>query len=248
MNFLIPSFADVLDILIIAGLLFCFLLVVKKPTGIEILFGVLLVFILYFFAAIYELKMITGILEGLKNYWILVIIIIFHNEIKSLFSNIAKTNNISSYFKNPIKLTYSSILDSVSEFSSSRTGALLVFEKTQRLDNYISTGEIIDAKLSSKLLLSIFNIKTLLHDGAVVIRNDRIHAAKVVLPLTSDEEYGRIYGTRHLAAIGITEVSDAFCVVVSEQSGRISVTKDKKIHKDLSIEELLQVLTDEKKQ
>ena len=248
MLFLVPSFIDIIDIAIISILLFAFLLIMRKSMGVGILIGILILFILYFLASFYELRMIAGILEGLRFYWILVIIILFQNEIRSLFTHIAKSNNIVSLFSNPLKITQTTIFDSISYFSETKTGALLVFEKTQRLDNYISTGEVLDARMSSSLLQSIFNTKSLLHDGAVVIRNDRIYAAKVVLPLSNNDEFGRSYGTRHLAAIGITEVTDAFCIIVSEQTGKISFTKDKTIHRNISKEELLQVITDEKKQ
>ena len=247
MSFLIPNFADILDIIIIATLLYGIVVVTKKSTGIELLSAIFVVLILHFLATIYDLKMLMGILRGLQNYWFLVMIIIFHAEIKNGLSQFSKNKSILNLLKNPVKITFSPILQSVSIFSDTKTGALLVFEKNQKLDTYINTGEVLDAKLSTKLLLSIFNKETLLHDGAVIIKNDRIRAAKVVLPLSSSEDNNRKFGTRHLAAIGITEVTDAFCIIVSEQTGRISFTKDKEISLDLSLEELLQVLKDETK-
>jgi diadenylate cyclase len=159
----------------------------------------------------------------------------------------ARSQNIFSLFKNKIKITNSEVIEMVSIAHRKKLGALLVFEKSQKLDSYIATGEILDAKLTSTLLLSLFNTFSPLHDGAVIIRNGRLHAAKVVLPLSSNEEHSKNYGTRHLAAIGISEVSDAFSVIVSEQTGRISYAKDKQIYLDISIEELLQKLTDEAK-
>jgi diadenylate cyclase len=247
MSFLVPNLADILDILIVAIIVYGIVIITKRSTGIELISAILVVLVLYFLANIYELKMISGILRDLQNYWFLIIIILFHNEIKSALSRMSKNKSIFSLFRNPVKVTFDPILQSVTTFSETRTGAILVYERTQKLDSYINTGEIIDAKLSTKLLLSLFNPATLLHDGAVIIRNGRLHAAKVVLPLTDNAEYRKVYGTRHLAAIGITEVSDAFCIVISEQTGRISFTKDKEITLDLSVEELLQILTDEAK-
>ena len=247
MGFLIPNLADVLDIFVVALILYSIMLLVRKSTGLELISSILIIFVLYFLASIYDLKMIMGILKGLQNYWILVLVIIFQSEIKNLISQLAKNKNLLSIFKNDIELNSDPIVEAVSIFSDTRTGALLVFEKSQNLDSHIASGQVIDGQTSTKLLLSIFNTATLLHDGAVVFRNNRLYAAKVVLPLSKNQDYGRTFGTRHLAAIGVTEVSDAFCIVVSEQTGRISFTKDKEIILDLSIEELRQKLKDETK-
>jgi len=247
MGFLIPTFTDIIDILFIAVILYCIFLVIKKSTAIEIIGSVLLIFFLYLLATILNLKMILSILRAIENYWVLVIIIIFQSELRNIVSQLSKSNHLISIFRSPVKITYSTILDAVAELSKKRIGALLVFEKNQKLDYYISTGEILDAELSSKLILSIFDTKNMFHDGAVIIRNDRIYAVKVVLPLSTNEEYAQAFGTRHLAGVGITEMSDAFCVIVSEQTGRISFAKDKRIQTDLILEELLQILTDETK-
>jgi len=247
MDFLIPTVSSIFDIIIVAVIIYCILLFLKKTIGIEIFSIVIIVLLLYFLAEIFNWKIMLRLLKGLQNYWILGFIIIYSGEIKSMLSQFSKSKNIITLFKNPVKMTINPLLDAISLFADTRTGALLVFEKNQKLDNYIATGEILDAKISSKLLLSIFNTATLLHDGAVIIRGERIYAAKVVLPLTKNEDFGRALGTRHLAAIGITEVSDAFCIVVSEQTGRISFTNDKNINIDLTLEEIYQILTDETK-
>jgi len=247
MNFLIPNFADVLDIIILAIIIYSIIKVTGRSTGIELLSVIFMCLILFFIASVYELRMMTAVLRGLQSYWFLIIIIIYQAEIKNYFTEISKHRGFLSMIKKPVKISFGPLLQSISFFSDHRLGALLVFEKNQKLDEYLINGEILDAKLSTKLLLSIFNTSNLFHDGAVIIRNDRIYAAKVVLPLSKNEEFRKSFGTRHLAAIGITEVTDAFCVVVSEQSGQISFTKEKEINSDLSIEELLQILTDETK-
>ena len=247
MDFLIPTFTDVLDILFITVILYCVFLVVKRSTAIELVISILLIFIFFFLASVFNLKMILSIFHGLQSYWILVILIIFQNEIKSLLFPFSKNRSFFSIFKSPIKVSNSTILNTVSIFSEKRIGALLVFEKSQRLDGYITSGEIINSNISLKLLLTIFNTSSLLHDGAVVIRDDRLYAVKVVLPLSQNEEFAKSMGTRHLAGVGITEVSDAFCVIVSEQTGNISFAKDKELTSNVSIEELFQLITDESK-
>ncbi|MCK9330511.1 MAG: diadenylate cyclase CdaA [Candidatus Cloacimonetes bacterium] len=248
MGFLLPGFTDILDILIVTIILYSIIIVVRKASGVEFLLALGLIATLYFLAAYFNLKMIMGILNGLQNFWMLALLILFQDEIKNGLAQFSKNKSLFSLLRTPVKISFTPILEAVSTFSDKRIGALLVFEKSQKLDDYISSGEIVDAKLSSKLLMTIFNTATLLHDGAVVIRDDKIYATKVVLPLSKNEEFGKTFGTRHLAAIGITEHTDAFCVIVSEQTGKISFTKDADIDLDISIEELLQKLTDETKE
>jgi diadenylate cyclase len=125
-----------------------------------------------------------------------------------------------------------------------RIGALIVIEKKNRLNDLINSGEIIDSLISLRLILAIFSQKSVLHDGAIIVRNDRILAAKAVLPLTKNIGHMTKFGTRHLAAIGITEVSDALAIVVSEQTGRISIAVSGAIQTDVAFEELMQIITD----
>jgi len=122
---------------------------------------------------------------------------------------------------------------------------LIVIENKRKLDNYIESGEIIDAQISVKLLLTIFNNKTILHDGAVIVRNERLYAVKVVLPLSESVEYSQRLGTRHLAGVGITENTDSFSIIVSEETGKISVAKNGVLHSELTIDELSQRIKDE---
>jgi diadenylate cyclase len=126
-----------------------------------------------------------------------------------------------------------------------KIGALIVIENKRSLNEYIESGEMIDAQISVKLLLTIFNNKTILHDGAAIIRDNRILAVKVVLPLSENMEYTQKHGTRHLAALGISEITDALVVVVSEETGRISVAKNGELTTDLTIDELSQRIKDE---
>ncbi len=126
-----------------------------------------------------------------------------------------------------------------------KIGALIIIENKSKLDNSIESGEIIDAQISVKLLLTIFNNKTILHDGAVIVRNERLYAVKVVLPLSESVEYSQKLGTRHLAGVGVTENTDAFSIIVSEETGKISVAKNGVLYSGLSIDELSQRIKDE---
>lgn len=245
MDFLIPRITDVIDILLVAFLLYRLIILTKRTGGYQILIGLFLLLILFFLASLLNLRMITSFLGVLKDYWVIVFVIIFHPEIRSLILKLAGDRDLLKMFKTTSKYSYTPLLNAVSIMSYRNIGALIVIEKQRKLTELIESGEIIDAQISLKLLLTIFNQKTILHDGAVIIRQNRVYAAKVVLPLSENIEYTRKLGTRHLAAVGITENTDAFVIVVSEETGRISVAKEGELISNLSIDELAQRLKDE---
>ncbi|HHE38266.1 MAG TPA: TIGR00159 family protein [Candidatus Cloacimonetes bacterium] len=245
MSFLVPKFKDIIDILVIAFLLYRLILLSKRTGGSQILLGLGVVILMYFLASVLHLEMLTSFLKVLKDYWVIAFIILFQPEIRGLFARIAQNHDFKSLFRSVKKSVYSPLLNAVSIMSFRKIGALIVIENNRKLNDYIESGELIDAQISIKLLLTIFNNKTILHDGAVIIRNNRILACKVVLPLSENIEYTQKFGTRHLAAIGVTESTDAFTIVVSEETGNISATSKGEIFTNLSIDELSQKIKDE---
>jgi diadenylate cyclase len=247
MSFLVPQLTDILDILIVAFLLYRVIFLLKKTGGYQILLGLGVVLVMYFIASVLRLEMLTAFLRVLKDNWVIAFIILFQPEIRNLFARIARTHSLGLLFKSATKSIYTPLLNAVSIMSFRKIGALIIIENDGKLDDWIETGEIIDARISIKLLLTIFNNKTILHDGAVIIRDDRILACKVVLPLSENIEYTTQNGTRHLAGIGATEATDCFAVIVSEETGKISIAKNGELLKDLSIDELSQRIKDETK-
>lgn len=245
MEILIPSISDIVDILIIAFILYRFIILLRRVGGYQILVGIITAVVIYLAATLLELNMVSSFLQAFKEYWVIVFIIVFQQEIRSLFSRLAQSHDLRSLFSNTKRSAFTPLLNAVSIMSFRKIGALIVLEKNRKLNDYIETGELIDAQISVKLLLTIFNNKTILHDGAAIIRGDRIHAVKVVLPLSENIEYAQKLGTRHLAAVGITEKTDAFAIVVSEETGRISVAKNGELKTDLTIDELSQRIKDE---
>ncbi len=247
MNFLLPSLSDVIDISLIAILLFLGMQFFRRNGGLQ-LFGFLLILLLsYFLTSIFELKMMTYVLNQIKNYWFLVFIILFQPEIRAVLSKLNQRYNLMELFQRKQGSIYPKILNAISILSFRSKGSLIVIERNNRLDKYIESGEILDSTISVKLLLTIFDTRSLLHDGAVVIRNNRIYACKVVLPLSENLEYTREHGTRHLAAIGLSEISDAVVIITSEETGRISLAKRGHLNSHLSLDELAQMLKDETK-
>ena len=245
MDFILPRITDLIDIILVAFILYRIIILTKRTGGYQILIGLFLLLLLFFTASILNLTMITSFLRVLKDYWVIVFVIIFHPEIRSLILKLAGNRDLLDLFKSTSTYSYTPLLNAISIMSYRNIGALIVIEKQRKLSDLVESGEIIDAQISLKLLLTIFNQKTILHDGAVIIRQNRVYAAKVVLPLSEDLEYTRKLGTRHLAAVGVTENTDAFAIVVSEETGRISVAKEGELISNLSIDELAQRLKDE---
>lgn len=245
MEFLIPRFKDIVDILIIAFLIYQALLIVRKSGGYQVLWGLLFVVVLYILAVIFNLKMVSSLLSAIRNYWFIAVVILFQPELRSILARLNLPRELSKVFSKQEKTSlYTPLIDAVSSMSFRKIGALIVLENKRKLHEYIYSGEPIDAIVSMRLILTIFNPKSVLHDGAIIIRDQRIMAAKVVLPLSKKAEYVRKFGTRHLAGIGITEISDAIAIIVSEQTGQVSVAKAGKIQTNVAFEELLQILTD----
>ncbi|HOH96900.1 MAG TPA: diadenylate cyclase CdaA [Candidatus Cloacimonadota bacterium] len=245
MGFLIPRFKDLVDILIIAFLIYQSLLIIRRSGGVQVLWGLIFLLFLYFLAGIFELTILSSLLSGIRNYWILAIVILFQPEIRSLLAGLNLTKELQTAFRKKEKTSiYTTLVDAVSSLSFRKTGALIVLEKKRRLTEYIQSSEFLDAKISMRLLLAIFNTKGVLHDGAVIIRGDRIMAAKVVLPLTKRPDYVSRFGTRHQAGIGITETTDAIAIIVSEQNGQISVARGGQINTNVIFEELMQIISD----
>ncbi len=245
MSILIPQFKDIFDIVLIAFLIYQSLLMVRRSGGYQVLLGLVFIFVLYFVALVLELKMVSGILNAFRSLWVVALIILFQPEIRSLLAKFNVTQGISTAFKRRESISYSgALIDAVSAMSFRKIGALIVIENKRKLTDVIHGGETIDAAITLSLILTIFNSHSILHDGAIIIRNGRIIAAKVLLPLSKNPEYVKKFGTRHLAGIGITENSDAIAIIVSEQSGRVSLATGGIIQQDVAFEELLQIITD----
>ena len=229
----------------IAFLIYQTLSIVRHSGGYQVLLGLLVVIGIYTIAMIFDLKMVSGALSSIRSYWIVVLVILFQPEIRSVLARINLPHELSKGLRRKKSNSiYMPLIDAISSMSFRKTGALIVIENKRKLTEYIHGGELIDAELSLRLILTIFNPKSSLHDGALIIRGDRILAAKVVLPLSKKPEFIKTYGTRHLAGIGITELTDATAIIVSEQTSQISVAQHGNIHFNVAYEELLQIITD----
>lgn len=239
----------IIDILIVVFLIYYTFTKIKDTRIVQLFKGIIILFILASISGWLQLFIVNKILGSMLKYGALAIIIIFQPEIRKGLENmgktkLAKTFGIGINTSSDIKEEIYEIIKATEELARTKTGALIVFEKDISLDEIIKTGVIVDAKVSSPLLRNIFFVNTPLHDGAVIIKNKKVYAASCILPLSNDNTISQSYGTRHRAALGVSTTSDAVALVVSEETGKISIAKHAKITTGLTAEEAKAVLID----
>ena len=219
--------ADIVDILIVAFLIYRLILLTRKTNSYNLAKGLLLFLIALWMAEILELNMISFILRKATELGVVVLVILFQPELRHILEKIGSRFSSRSNMEDPeVTSAITQTVMACADMAESRTGALIVFERYVSLQSVISTGTVIDSEVSSELLKNIFYNKAPLHDGAVIVRDGRIAAAGCVLPLSSSTTISKDLGMRHRAGIGISEQSDALAVIVSEETGSISCAVD----------------------
>lgn len=246
---------DILDILLVALLMYQLYILVRGTVALNIIIGVIAIYFFWGIVKMLKMDLISNILGQIIGVGVIALIIVFQQEIRR-FLIIMGTRyinrnrwRIENFFRMEFDvrptLRIKSILKAVINLSNTKTGALIVIKQKSTLDIYAQAGDIMNANTSSRLLISIFNKLSPLHDGAVIINREKIYAARVVLPISDNPDLPPEYGLRHRAAIGITELTDAFVIVVSEETGQISVTKNGHLTKGLTHKGLLNTLEKE---
>lgn len=249
---ILPTLLDIIDIFLVALLLYVSYKIMKRSGALNIFYGILAVlFIWVMVSYVFKLKLFGGILDKVVNVGVIAIIVLFQNEIRRFLVMLGSRRQWSSVVEmfsanqknDRDKSAYLiQIVLACKNMSEKRTGALIVLEKKVSLEEFIQTGEPIDAKVSVALLENIFFKNTPLHDGAVIISNGRLQAASCILPVSSSSDIPKKYGLRHRAALGIAQQSDAVAVVVSEETGNIALVYDGKLHERLSVTDLERLL------
>ncbi len=214
---------DLLDILLVTLVLYNLLLLVRGTRAVQVLIGILVLVVLHSIAEAVDLPALEYTLEKFFLILPLALIVLFQQEIRRALATFGTTSLWSFGNREKIASTFNAIGLAASTLAERRIGALIVFERLEGLRNYIENGIELDAVVSVDLLISLFTPDTPTHDGAVMIQGDRIAAATCFLPLTQSSELSTELGTRHRAALGITEETDAVAVVVSEETGKISI-------------------------
>lgn len=244
-------FVDFLDIVVVAVIIYLCVRIIRETRAMQLAKGIVFIALVYFVVNLLNMEAATAIFKTIFNNIILIVVILFAPEIRNILEQIGKgtaRKNFKTIVHPGVAVELAGIQDCIestiqacSDLSDTRTGALIVFENETLLGNVIDSGTLLNAKPSKALIKNVFYPKTPLHDGAMVIRNGKILAAGCILPLTKKQLNTR-FGTRHRAAVGLTEESDAIVVVVSEETGSISVARNGALTSDISDGELRDIL------
>lgn len=252
-DFLHITFKDVLDVVLVAILIYYIYSLIRNTLAVNLLLGLIIILFIWFLVETLQMHLLSAILNKFMSVGIIAMIVIFQPEIRRFLLMLGK-NAFSQ--KNKSWYTYifgkkqaernnlariKPIIDACRSMKSTRTGALLVFVKFYD-DQFFSNSEVIDARITKRLLESIFQKNSPLHDGAVVISENKIKNASCILPLTDNDQLPPQFGLRHRAGIGVSEMTDAVAVIVSEETGEIAYVKQGKVRMNLSFNELEKLL------
>lgn len=241
-------FTTLLDVIIVVFLIYKAVKMLRKTRAWQLLKGIAVLIFITILSGFFELHILNYILTSLMSYGVIMLIIVFQPELRRGLEQLGTTNKISRWFgidqdlnskkkENIYKIAIAAV-----ELSKQKKGALIVIERDIKIQDIISTGILINSEISPQLLVNIFEPNTPLHDGAVVISDNKIAAASCMLPLSDDKDIARELGTRHRAAIGVSKESDALVVVVSEETGKMSIAKDGTLIADVREDVLKKIL------
>ncbi len=248
-GFLEVEWIDILDVFLVSLLLYQVYRLMKGSVAIKIFLGVLLVYSFYLLVKVSGMHLLQRILGQFIGVGVIAAFILFQQEIRKFLLVIGKSTNFSIgamlkelFSKKEVEvdehININAIIESANILSASKTGALVVFSKMSELKFYAESGDLLDASISKRLLIAIFQKYSPLHDGAVIIAKNRIKSARCILPVSENEKIPANFGLRHRAAIGITEVTDAVVLVVSEETGNTSLVYNGKIFSIMAKSEL----------
>lgn len=229
---------DLVDIAVVAILFYNLLLLIRGTRAVQMLTGMFLVAGVYYVARLGSLTTLSTIIEKFLIFLPFAIIVLFQHEIRRGLANFGRRPFFGRVGRQKLQAAYNDVVLAATALSARKIGALIVFERREGLRNYVENGIALDALVSFDLLLNIFTPDTPLHDGAVIVQGERAAAAACFLPLTTNPELSKEVGSRHRAALGLSEEADAVVVVVSEETGRISIAVGGRLEQDLDAKRL----------
>ena len=249
------SYSDVIDILLVAYLIYVIYKLVKGTVAINIFVGLVSIYFIWKLVGMLQMRMLNEILGQFISVGVIALIIVFQQEIRSFLLMLGKLSfggrrSGASFFRklgtnNTTELNIDAIVESCVNMSETLTGALIVITRENDLDEVLESGEVINGEISSPLIETIFYKNNPLHDGAVIISHNKIIAARCVLPVTKNPNFPADYGLRHRAAMGISERTDAFTIIVSEQTGKFAYTDKGELFTKVAPAKLKEVLIEE---
>jgi uncharacterized protein (TIGR00159 family) len=250
-GFLEINWVDVIDILLVAVLLFNLYKLIRGSVAVKIFIGIIALYLTYLVVNATDMELLTSILGQFMNVGVLAAIILFQQEIRKFLLLIGRSTNFNRIFLNVFRIgknteldefNINPVLDAMKTLSGTNTGALIVVSRHNDLNYYAETGDLLDATISKRLLLSIFYKNSPLHDGAVIIHKNRIVAARCILPVSESPNIPANLGLRHRAGVGLAELTNAIVLIVSEETGQLSFVKNGDIAHGTTILELRKVL------
>jgi diadenylate cyclase len=225
--FISVTIIDIVDILIVASALYFLYQTVKNTIAVQIFYAIVIILGVYFVTEALQLRLLNLILRTLGSIWLLAFVVLFSQEIRRVLLLIVRSPVFSVFMRSQMNETLDGVVSAALEMSEKHTGAIIIFARSTNIKMTIEAGVPLQAQLSKELLLSIFNPKSPLHDGAIIVQNGVIEAAKCILPLSLTTRYqGKHLGTRHRAAMGISEQADVLALVISEETGKISLVEE----------------------
>ncbi len=244
------KWTDIVEVLIISVLLYKVLSWIKESKAWSLLKGILIILVFVMVAAMFSMTTILWIAKNVFSVAVTAMVVVFQPELRKALEQLGKRKVLSSLFQFDNRIvgerfsdeTINEIARGSFEMGKAKTGALIVIGQYDSLTDYEKTGIMLDSAISSQLLINIFEHNTPLHDGAVIVQGDRIVAATCYLPLSENMELSKELGTRHRAGVGISEVTDSMTVIVSEETGRVSVAYEGKLTRNVDMEQLKEML------
>ena len=244
------SVKDIVDIILVAGFLYYFYKLMKESGSLNIFTGILVFILLWVFVSrVIQMRLLGSIFDQLMSVGVLALVVIFQDEVRRFFKNIGTHghfNMLATIFsrseKVDNKVALLPVVMACMSLSQQKVGALIVVKKNENLDEYIKTGEVLDAAIGQRLIEAVFFKNAPLHDGAMVIQDGRIAAAQCILPVSHNVNIPKKLGLRHRSAMGISEKTDAIAIVVSEETGGISVAVNGKFKLGLTAQQLEEIL------
>jgi diadenylate cyclase len=242
-GFLTVTLIDLIDIALVAFLIYRLYLVMEGTIAAQILLGLIVIVALSFVAKLLNLRAMTWLLSTVRDIWVIAFVVLFQPELRRFLTIVGRSQIIRFFVRFNVSETIDDVSHAALELSKKKIGALMVMTKGTGIRTFIETGIPLQARVSKQLLLSIFNPKSPLHDGAVIIKDRMVEAAHCTLPLSTQTQFGdTVLGMRHRAALGISEQADAVTIIVSEETGTISVANDGHLIRDLQLDSLILTL------
>lgn len=237
-----PGWTDLVEILIVAFLLYRILLVIHRTRAMQILMGVVLLAVAYGASRLLDLILIRTLLEAFFQYGAIAALVVFQPELRAALARLGRSRMMRAFQRLEGSQVADEIAEAVQRLARARAGAIIAIEQDVGLDEYAEAGSPVHARVSAEMIATIFTPYSPLHDGAILIRGDEIRTAGAILPLTQSSVKDRSLGTRHRAALGLSEETDAVVIVVSEETSRVSVAQGGRLERDVTPERIREIL------